>query len=51
MIDQTFKTKTIIAEVFDSMKTSTTYAESLARALPLDKLGSARVKAGFGFKF
>jgi hypothetical protein len=64
-IDQTTKTETIIAEVYGPtwksqhppascsipMKTGTAYAESLARALPLDPAGVAQVKAEFGFEF
>jgi hypothetical protein len=33
------------------MKTGTTYAESLAYALPLDEAGMKEVKATFGFEF
>jgi hypothetical protein len=64
-IDQTTKVKTVIAEVFGPswkaqnpsssfcipMKTGTAYAESLARALPLDDDGMAKVKAQYGFEF
>jgi hypothetical protein len=64
-IDQTTKVETIITEVFGPswkaqkpsssfsipMKTGTAYAESLARALPLDEDSMAKVKAEFGFEF
>jgi hypothetical protein len=64
-IDQTKKTDTIIEEGFGPtwksqhpaascsipMKTGTAHAKSLARALPLDKLGIAQVKAKYGFEF
>jgi hypothetical protein len=62
-IDQTAKAETIITAMFGlswksqpplsscsiPMKTGTAYAESLARALPLDAAGMAQVKAECGF--
>jgi hypothetical protein len=59
------KVETIIADVFGPawksqhpsssycipMKTGTAYAKSLARALPLDDVGIAQVKAEYGFEF
>jgi hypothetical protein len=64
-IDQTGKAETVIEAVFGPgwktqppstscsipMKTGTAYAESLARALPLDPEASAKVVVEFGFEF
>jgi hypothetical protein len=64
-IDQTSKVETIITMVFGPswkaqppsssysipMKTGTAYAESLARALPLDEAGMKQVKDEYGFEF
>jgi hypothetical protein len=64
-MDQTPKAESIISEVFGPgwksqhpsssfsipMKTGTAYAESLARALPLDEAGTKQVVVEFGFEF